>query len=161
MLKALSKSISASRATLMAAGICSAFALSACGDTGWGDKQQAGTAVGAGGGAVLGAAVGGWQGAAIGAVAGGVVGNLVGKDMDENERRYTEESTWRSAREGRRADWRYNDNVRGYSEPAGDFYTRDGRQCREFDQYMTRNGREFRDRVTICRGSDGSWTRVS
>jgi surface antigen len=151
---------SKSRSTLLAAGLLGALSLGACGDTGWGDKQTGGTAVGAGGGAVLGAAVGGWQGAAIGAVAGGVVGNLVGKDMDENERRRAEDATWRSARDGRRSEWSYEGRGRGYSEPAGDFYTRDGVQCREFDQYYERAGRDYRDRVTICRKADGSWSRV-
>lgn len=159
MLKIFTNSISATRATMLAGGICSALALGACADTGWGDKQQAGTAVGAGGGAVLGAAVGGWQGAAVGAVAGGVVGNLVGKDMDRQERQRAEEATWRSAREGRRSEWAY-EGSRGYTEPAGDFYTRDGQQCREFDQYYSRRGSDYRDRVVICRNRDGSWSRI-
>ena len=160
MPKFLSKSFSASRASVLAAGLCSALALSACGDTGWGDKQSAGTAVGAGGGAVLGAAVGGWQGAAIGAVAGGVVGNLVGKDMDRQERDRAEEATWRSARDGRRSDWNYDGGGRGYSEPASDYYWRDGQQCRDFNQYFTKNGRDYSDRVTVCRDRNGGYNRL-
>lgn len=151
--------ISKARTGLLAAGICSLLALGACQDSG--PNEQGGTAIGAGGGAVLGAVLGGWQGAAIGAVAGGVVGNLVGRDMDNNERRYAEESTWRSAREGRRSEWRHDGGGRGYSEPASDYYMRDGQECRDFNQYMTKNGREYTDRVTVCRDrNSGRYSRM-
>lgn len=153
--------ISKARTGMLVAGICSLLALGACGDTGWGDKQQGGTAVGAGGGAVLGAVVGGWQGAAIGAVAGGVVGNLVGKDMDRVERERAEDATWRSAREGRRSEWNNDGGGRGYSEPASDYYMRGNQECRDFNQYMTKNGREYTDRVTVCRDrNSGRYSRL-
>lgn len=151
----------APKAGFAALGLCAALALAACADTGWGEKQQGGTAIGAGGGAVLGAVVGGWQGAAIGAVAGGVVGNLVGRDMDQNERRRAEEATWNSARDGRRSDWNYDGGGRGYSEPASDYYMRNGQECRDFNQYMTKNGRDYRDRVTVCRDPrSGGYSRL-
>ena len=60
-----------------------------------GQKQQAGTGVGAVGGAVAGAGIGAatgggpWRiltGAAVGAVGGAIAGNLIGKYMDDQER---------------------------------------------------------------------------
>lgn len=143
---------------IAAATLCSVLMLGACQDAG--PNEQGGTAIGAGGGAVAGAVLGGWQGAVIGGLAGGVVGNLVGRDMDAKERERAEEASWRAARDGRRAEWRYEDRSRGYSEPASDYYRRDGRECRDFDQYMYKNGRDYRDRVTMCRNRDGSWSAV-
>ena len=145
------------RLGVAAAALGGVLLLGACQDTG--RHERAGTAIGAGGGAVAGAVLGGWQGAVIGGLAGGVVGNLIGRDMDANERRYAEDATWRSAREGRRADWRHRDS-RGYTEPAGDYYRRDQRECRDFDQYLYKNGREYRERVTMCRNRDGTWSMV-
>jgi len=58
-----------------------AFVLTGC--SGW-NKQQKGTAIGAGAGAAIGAAAGGgvW-GVLLGAAVGGVAGNLIGKEMDK------------------------------------------------------------------------------
>jgi outer membrane protein OmpA-like peptidoglycan-associated protein len=58
-----------------------AFILTGC--YGW-NKQQKGTAIGAGAGAAIGAAAGGgvW-GVLLGAAVGGAAGNLIGKEMDK------------------------------------------------------------------------------
>jgi outer membrane protein OmpA-like peptidoglycan-associated protein len=58
-----------------------AWILTGC--SGW-NKQQKGTAIGAGAGAAIGAAAGGgvW-GVLLGAAVGGVAGNLIGKEMDK------------------------------------------------------------------------------
>ena len=59
------------------------LALILTGCSGW-NKQQKGTAIGAGAGAAIGAAAGGgvW-GVLLGAAVGGVAGNLIGKEMDK------------------------------------------------------------------------------
>lgn len=158
MTAVLSNKISSRRAGVIAAALAGTLLLGACQDAG--RNEQTGTAVGAGGGAVLGAVVGGWQGAVIGGLAGGIVGNLVGRDMDANERRAAEEATWRSAQDGRRSEWNQRDGGNGYTEPVSDYYMRDGRECRDFEQYMRKNGRDYRDRITMCRNRDGSWTAV-
>jgi surface antigen len=115
--------------------------------------------IGAGGGAVVGGLVGGWQGAVIGGLAGGIVGNVIGRDMDARERQYAEDSTYRAAREQRREEWGDRSGPHGYSEPVGNYYSRNGQTCHDYIQYMNKNGRDYQDRVTICRGQDGRFAR--
>jgi len=51
-------------------------------------NQTVGTAVGAGGGALIGQAIGGnTAGTLIGAGAGALAGNIVGREMDDRDRR--------------------------------------------------------------------------
>jgi len=145
------------RGSAMAAAMAGALALGACASSG--PNEQGGTAIGAGGGAVLGAVVGGWQGAVIGAVAGGVVGNLIGRDMDDRERQRAEEASYRAARENRRAEWGDRSGTYGYSEPVGDYYRRGGQVCHDYIQTMNKNGRTYQDRTTICRDQGGAWAR--
>jgi surface antigen len=136
-----------------------AGALAVAGCAGAGPNERGGTVIGAGGGAVVGGLAGGWQGAAIGAVAGGVVGNLIGRDMDERQRAQAEDAAYRAARENRRAEWGNRSGVYGYAEPAGDYYNRGGTVCHDYVQYMTKNGRTYQDRTTICRDQSGGWAR--
>lgn len=56
--------------------------LSGCANVG--PRQQAGTVIGAGTGALVGAAVGDGVGAAVGAAGGAVIGGAVGRSMDED-----------------------------------------------------------------------------
>ncbi len=143
------------RTGLLATAFAGALVVAGCN----GPNQNSGTAIGAGGGAVLGAVVGGWQGAVIGAVAGGVVGNLIGHDMDERERARAEDASYRAARENRRAEWGDRSSTYGYAEPVGDYYRRGGQVCHDYVQYMHKNGRDYQDRTTICRDQSGGWAR--
>ena len=65
---------------------------SSCSDPHYWDKQERGTAIGAGGGAVLGGLVGSQSGntvpgALIGGAAGAGAGNLIGREFDRQDRR--------------------------------------------------------------------------
>ena len=65
------------------------MALSGC-QTG-GEKETAGTLIGAAGGAIIGSQIGGGSGkvaaVALGALGGGYIGKKVGKSMDDSDRR--------------------------------------------------------------------------
>ncbi len=139
------------------AAMAGALAIAGCASAG--PNERNGTAIGAGGGAVVGALAGGWQGAAIGAVAGGVVGNLIGRDMDDRERARAEDAAYRAARENHRAEWGDRAGTYGYAEPVGGYYMRDGQTCHDYVQYMHKGGRDFQDRTTICRNSAGGFAR--
>ena len=141
----------------MIVAIAGALTIAGCASSG--PNERGGTAIGAGGGAVVGAVAGGWQGAVIGAVAGGVVGNLIGRDMDDRERARAEDAAYRAARENRRAEWGDRSSTYGYAEPVGDYYGRNGQTCHDYVQYMRKNGRDYSDRITICRNSQGSFAR--
>ena len=134
---------------LISLALAGALTLGACADSG--PRERTGTAIGGVGGAVVGGALGGWTGAVIGGLGGVIVGNLIGRDMDQAHRERVQRATYQSAVEGRRVDY---DN--GYAQPAGPHYNRNGRQCRDFDQYITRNGQTYHDRVTLCRNRDGT-----
>jgi surface antigen len=141
----------------VAFGLAGALLLAGCASSG--PNERGGTAIGAGGGAIVGALVGGWQGAAIGAVAGGIVGNLIGRDMDDRERRRAEEASYAAAREDRRTYWGDRASTYGYTEPVGAYYARGGQTCHDYLQYMRKNGREYTDRITICRTPQGGFAR--
>lgn len=140
-----------------ALGLAGALVVAGCASSG--PNERGGTVLGAGGGAIVGGLIGGWQGAAIGAVAGGVVGNLIGRDMDDRERRRAEEASYAAAREDRRTYWGDRSSTYGYTEPVGGYYQRSGQTCHDYLQYMSKNGREYTDRITICRNSQGSFAR--
>ena len=132
--------------TLALAGV---LALGACESSG--PRERTGTVVGGVGGALVGGAIGGWTGAIIGGLGGVIVGNVIGRDMDEAHRDHVRRATYQSAVDGRRVDYE-----NGYAQPIGPHYMRNGRQCRDFEQVVTRNGQTYRDQVTLCRNPDGS-----
>lgn len=134
---------------LLGLALVGALALSACDSMG--QKETTGTIVGGVGGAAVGGLVGGWTGAVIGGLGGVVVGNLIGRDMDAKSRENVQRATYQSAVEGRRVDYQS-----GYTQPIGPHYMRNGRQCRDFEQVVTRGGQTYRDRVTLCRNNDGT-----
>jgi surface antigen len=153
----MSISINTARRAAIVVGLAAALVTAGCASSG--PNERGGTILGAGGGGLVGAVVGGWQGAVIGAVAGGIVGNLIGRDMDDRERRRAEEASYIAARENRRATWGDRDGTNGYTEPVGDYYMRNGQTCHDYLQYMRKNGRDYTDRISICRSPNGSFAR--
>ena len=145
--------LSIHKAGVAAVALLAALTLGACENSG--PRERTGTVVGGVGGALVGGAIGGWTGAVIGGLGGVIVGNVIGRDMDEAHRDHVRRATYQSAVEGRRVDYE-----NGYAQPAGPFYMRNGRQCRDFDQYVTRNGQTYNDRVTLCRNPDGSLSSI-
>lgn len=120
-------------------------------------KSGTGTAVGAGGGAIIGGALGGSTGALIGAAIGGIGGYAVGRQMEiEDQRRVA-----LALEQNRAMYWENPDTGHEYSvQPTRTVYER-GRECREFRMIGDVNGRPDEVYGTACRAPDGSWQMVS
>ena len=115
-----------------------------------------GTAVGAGGGALIGGALGGWQGALIGSAIGGVGGYAVGRSMDEQDRiraaqalEYNQPVEWRG------------DQGEYYQMTPGQTTYYQGRECRRYQLRGSVDGRPETINGTACRTPNGQWENIS
>jgi surface antigen len=162
--------ICATRAVL---GLALAGALAACAGSpdgsGPGPRENTGTLLGAGTGALLGAAVAGGgtgsrlAGAAVGGLLGGVVGNRIGASMDEEDKRRAyaaEMEALDRGAAGAPVAWRNPGNGRYGSVVPGPYYVQEGRNCRGFTHTIYIDGRPQTARGVACRNPDGSWTPV-
>jgi surface antigen len=151
-----------------------ALMLAACaGDPdglGPGPKENTGTLLGAGTGALLGAAVAGpgvgntVAGAAIGGVLGGLIGNRIGASLDERDRQMAyaaEIEALNRAPAGAPVAWRNPDSGRYGSIVPGPVYVQDGRNCRAYTHTIYVDGKPQTARGTACRNPDGSWTPLA
>jgi surface antigen len=143
--------------------------LGACAERGIGQKEGAGTLVGAGLGALAGSQIGSGKGqmaaVAIGALLGAFAGNEIGKSLDKADQaelaRAGEQA--RVAPIGQTINWSNPESGNSGSVTP----TREGRDtatgnyCREFRQTVTIDGRSEEAYGTACRQPDGSWKIVS
>ena len=128
-------------------------------------KENAGTVIGAGLGALAGSQIGSGGGkvAAIGlgALFGGFVGNQVGKSMDETDRlmaRQTTHTALEKSPVGEKVVWNNTDSGNsGTITPVRTFQKDDGGYCSEFQQTIIVGGQEEQAYGTACRQPDGSW----
>ncbi|MCC9625804.1 glycine zipper 2TM domain-containing protein [Thalassospira sp. MA62] len=135
-----------------------------------GQKQTAGSLLGAVGGAVAGAQFGKGSGqlvgVALGTLAGAFIGSEVGRSLDNADRAIMAQNTQRtleSAPTGQTSTWQNPDTgvqgtvtpTRTYQAPESDEY------CREYQQTVTINGQEESAYGTACRQPDGSWKMVN
>ena len=136
-----------------------------------GPRQQAGTGIGAIGGAIGGALIANetgvnpLAGAAIGAVAGGLIGNAIGRALDEEERRRLAIATAAAAEQPvvanappKKVAWKRTDpatkkvTASGWVVPKTAPYQRpDGRTCRDVTQSVSKDGKNQTQDVTLCR----------
>jgi surface antigen len=141
-----------------------ALSLSAC-QPGQGNKQTGGTLVGAGLGALVGSQIGSGGGqlaaVAIGTLAGAFLGSEVGKSLDRADQlamERTSQSALETAPTGQVSNWRNPDSGNsGTVVPTRTYQTRAGRNCREYTQTVTIEGRTETIRGTACRQYDGTW----
>ena len=142
-----------------------ALALAACSG---GEKEKAGTVIGAGLGALAGAHVGKGSGklfaVAVGTMAGAALGSEVGKSLDRADRLAMRRSTQNALeknRTGAASEWRNPDSGNaGTVTPTRTYRTEAGRYCREYRQTITVGGRTEEGYGRACRQPDGSWRIV-
>ncbi|HZP79670.1 MAG TPA: RT0821/Lpp0805 family surface protein [Pseudolabrys sp.] len=150
-----------------------ALMLAACAGSpeGPGPRENTGTLLGAGSGALVGAAVAGGgtgnrlAGAAIGGLIGGLVGNRIGAAMDDEDKRRAYEAQMAAldrGPSGAPVAWKNPDSGRyGTIVPGPAYQAADGRNCRSFTHTIYIDGRPETARGTACRNPDGSWVPVS
>ena len=141
--------------------------LAACETTG--QKEGAGTVIGAVGGAIAGAQLGKGDGklaaTAVGALLGAIVGSEVGKSLDRADQialAQTTQQTLEDAPIGRTNSWSNPDSGNsGTITPTQTYTKNDGQPCREFQQTVTIGGDREEAYGTACRQADGTWKIVS
>lgn len=139
------------------------FMLGAC--QGTGQKQQAGTVVGAGLGALAGSQIGSGSGqlaaVAIGTLLGAMLGGSLGQQLDEADQA-RHQNAYQSAQNAplnQPVSWN-NPNTGASGSVVA---TRDGTNqatgdyCREFEQTITVDGRTENRKGMACKQPDGSW----
>jgi len=138
--------------------------------SGPGPREQSGTLLGAGGGALLGAAVAGGgtgsrlAGAAIGGVLGGLIGNQIGQSLDERdrERAYAAQmDALERGQSGAPVTWRNPDSGRYGTVVPGPAYVERGHNCRSYTHTIYIGGQPQTARGTACRNPDGTWTPLT
>jgi surface antigen len=137
--------------------------LAACETTG--QKQGAGTVIGAVGGAIAGAQFGKGDGklaaTAVGTLLGAIVGSEIGKSLDHADQlalAQTTQQTLEVAPSGHTNSWRNPDSGNsGTITPTQAYTKNDGQPCREFQQTVTIGGDIEEAYGTACRQADGTW----
>ncbi len=137
------------------------------------NNEQAGTLVGAGGGAVagglIGNVIGGRTGAIIGAalggVAGGFAGSKIGANLDQRDRDRAAAATQQAlaAPAGRPAVWNSVENkgTRGSAVTTAVQRQAGGGECRMVRETAYIKGEEVVQNQRYCQGRDGAWTAAT
>lgn len=124
-------------------------------------RQQTGTLVGAGAGALLGRTLtdSGW-GMLLGAALGGFVGREIGQEMDRRDQERMAYAL-REMPTGRSYGW-VNPDTGTYweMEPTETYRSPTGHPCREFSVLARIEGRAEETRGTACLTPDGTWEIV-
>jgi surface antigen len=148
--------------------LTAAFSLTSCASDGWGDKQTAGTVIGAGGGALLGNQFGKGTGnvvmTALGAVAGAWLGNEIGASLDSADQAKLDHAQRRAyeAPVGQTITWNNPQSGHyGTFTPTRDGTSASGEYCREFNQTVVIGGQRQQAYGTACRQPDGAWRMVN
>jgi len=137
--------------------------LSGC--AGMGEKETAGTVIGAGTGAIVGAQVGSGSGqvvaVAVGTLLGALLGGEVGRTMDRADQLAAEQAyeQAQAAPIGEPITWNNPDNGNSGSVTPVREGTLDqtGEYCREFQQTVTIGGRQENAYGVACQQPDGAW----
>jgi surface antigen len=150
-----------------------AVSLAACAGSpdgsGPGPRENSGTLLGAGAGALLGAAVAGngtgnrLAGAAVGGLLGGLIGNRIGASLDDEDkqRAYAAQmDALERGPSGAPVSWKNPDSGRYGTVVPGPAYADNNRQCRSFTHTIYIDGRPQTARGTACRNPDGTWTPI-
>ena len=142
----------------------STFILAACQQTG--QKQTAGTLLGAVGGAVAGAQFGGGKGqlaaTAVGTLLGAYVGSEIGASLDRADMLYANQAAqqaFEAKAPNQTVAWQNPDSGnRGTITPTSNSYVGDsGRYCRQYEQTIFIEGKSQTAYGTACRNQYGEW----
>jgi surface antigen len=137
--------------------------------SGPGPRENTGTLLGAGTGALLGAAVAGGgtgdrlAGAAIGGLLGGLIGNRIGASLDDEDKRRAyaaQMDALERGPSGAPVSWKNPDSGRYGTIVPGPSYQERGHDCRSFTHTIYIDGRPQTARGTACRNPDGTWTSL-
>ncbi|MBO88355.1 MAG: hypothetical protein CMP14_02445 [Rickettsiales bacterium] len=148
--------------------LLAALVLGACNQHSTGPKQDVGTLLGAGVGALAGSQVGGGKGklaaVAIGALLGGYAGNEIGKSLDRADKLAATQAARKAqtAPIGQTINWNNPEsgNSGTVTPTRQGTNSATGAYCREFRQTVTIGGQTQEAFGRACRQPDGSWKIV-
>ncbi len=131
---------------------------------GQGNKQLAGTGLGAIAGGLAGSQIGGGSGrlwaTGAGVLLGALVGSEIGGSLDNADRAAAAQAQNRaySAPVGQTINWNnpQSGNSGSYT-PVRDGYATNGNYCRQYNQTIVVDGRTETGTGTACRNADGTW----
>lgn len=156
------------RKSMMVALAAVVLVTAGCQSQGWGQKQGAGTVLGAVGGGLLGNQIGQGTGNAVATAAGAVIGawlgNEIGASLDTADRAALGQAQTAAYRApiGNQIAWNNPQSGNsGVIVPVRDGYDQRGSYCREFQQKVTVGGRTQEAYGTACQQPDGSWKIVN
>ena len=139
-----------------------AVILAGCGG---GIKEQFGTVIGAGVGALAGSQIGDGRGqlaaVAVGTLLGAIAGSEVGKSLDRADRLamgQAQQQALETGKSGTNTTWQNPDSGNsGAISPQPAYQQADGNYCREFTQTVSVGGKTESAYGTACRQPDGTW----
>jgi surface antigen len=139
-----------------------ALAFASCASMGENPKAVLGSLGGAAaGGLIAAAAGGGTKYIVLGALAGGLIGGVVGKKLDDRDKRMAAEAAqqaFESNRAGQASTWQNPDSGNsGTVTPTRTYQIANGQYCREYTQEIYVGGEKHQSYGTACRQPDGSW----
>ncbi len=154
------------RAFRLAATAAAMLALGGC--VSGGQKEIAGTLLGAVGGGLAGSQVGKGSGqlaaVGVGTLLGAMIGGEIGRSLDKADKLYaaqTAQATLETAPTGATNEWVNPDSGHsGTYTPTNTYQTASGQYCREFQQTITIGGQTEEAYGRACRQEDGSWQIV-
>ncbi|MEM9243484.1 MAG: RT0821/Lpp0805 family surface protein [Pseudomonadota bacterium] len=126
-------------------------------------KQDTGTLLGAGAGALIGSRFGSGSGqvaaTGVGAVLGALIGSAVGKSMDKTDQLETQRAL-ENSRTNQSTTWVNPDTHNRYTVTPTRTYSQNGEPCRQYVIDATINGRPEKINGTACRNANGEWVAV-
>jgi len=130
-----------------------------------GQKETAGTLLGAAAGGLIGSQIGGGTGTlvavGVGTFAGALLGREIGRSLDQTDQLMMERNAQQSLEYDRTyesSEWSNPDSGHyGSMTPTRTYQTAEGRYCREYTQKVTVAGEEQEAYGVACRQPDGSW----
>jgi surface antigen len=133
-----------------------------------GPKEDTGTLVGAGAGALIGSQIGGDSrarvvGAVGGALLGGLIGNRIGAALDDEDKKRAYAAQMQALEagpSGAPVAWRNPDSGRYGNIVPGPAYQRAGATCRPFTHTIYIDGQPQVARGSACRNPDGTWQPI-
>jgi len=133
-----------------------------------GPKEETGTLVGAGAGALLGSQIGGDSrarvvGGVLGAGIGALLGNRIGAAMDDEDKKRAYAAQMQALEtgpSGAPVAWRNPDSGRYGNIVPGQAYQQNGMTCRPYTHTIYISGQPQVARGSACRNPDGTWTPV-
>jgi surface antigen len=139
--------------------------LAGCTSADFGQKEAAGSVIGAGLGALAGSQIGSGDTRLIatgaGTLIGAFIGNQAGRSLDRADRAYATRAQYQAlefAPAGSSASWRNPDSGNyGAVTPTRTWQASSGSYCREYSHTVTIDGRPEQVFGTACRDERGNW----